>query len=103
MRKSATKTFEKTITWNTNLTPGATLEGRYIQKDEFDGNYGKTVKYIIEAPDKTKYGVYGSASLNRQFNNVPEGSYVYIEYTGEITSSNGRIVKTYVVEYDDEI
>ena len=92
MRKSASQTFEKTTTWNTNLNIG----------DKLEGNFGNTVKYIILAADGIKYGVYGSASLNRQFANIPEGSYVWIEYTGETTSQNGRIVKTYTVDYDDE-
>ena len=102
MRKSATETFEKTTTWNTNLSIGAQLEGVYEYKDEFDGNFGHTTKYVVKAQDGTKYGVYGSASLNRQFSKIPEGSYVWLEYTGETTSQNGRIVKTYKVEYDDE-
>lgn len=102
MRKSASKTYEKTVTWNTNLNIGDKLEGVYTAKEEFEGNYGSTVKYVIQANDDTKYGVYGSASLNRQFANIPTGSYVWIEYTGETTSQNGRIVKTYTVDYDDE-
>ena len=102
MRKSASQTFEKTTTWNTNRNIGDKLEGVYTYKEEFEGNFGHTVKYIILAADGIKYGVFGSASLNRQFANIPEGSYVWIEYTGETTSQNGRIVKTYTVEYDDE-
>lgn len=102
MRKSATVTYEKTTTWNTNLSIGDKLEGVYLSKDEFEGNYGLTTKYVVEASDGTKYGVYGSASLNRQFSKIPTGSYVWIEYTGETTSQNGRIVKTYTVDYDDE-
>lgn len=102
MRKSASANFEKTTTWNTNLTIGDKLEGVYETKEEFEGNYGLTTKYVITTKDDIKYGVYGSASLNRQFANIPTGSYVWIEYTGETTSQNGRIVKTYKVEYDDE-
>lgn len=102
MRKSATKTFEKTTTWNTNLAVGATLEGIYETYEEFEGGFGKTIKYIVQAADGTKYGVYGSASLNRQFSQIPVGSYVWIEYKGETTSKNGRIVKSYAVDYDDE-
>lgn len=102
MRKSANQTFEKTTTWNTNLNIGDKLEGVYLTKEEFEGNFGSTVKYVILAADGTKYGVYGSASLNRQFARIPEGSYVWIEYTGETTSQNSRIVKTYTVDYDDE-
>ena len=102
MRKSASTSYEKTTTWNTNLAIGDKLEGVYISKDEFDGNFGRTTKYVIEADDGVKYGVYGSASLNRQFAKISTGSYVWIEYTGETTSQNGRIVKTYTVDYDDE-
>lgn len=102
MRKSASQSFEKTTTWNTNLTIGDKLEGVYETKEEFEGNFGLTTKYVVKAGDGTKYGVYGSASLNRQFSKIPTGSYVWIEYTGETTSQNGRIVKTYNVDYDDE-
>lgn len=102
MRKSANQSFEKTTTWNTNLSIGDKLEGVYLSKEEFEGNFGSTVKYVVLAADGTKYGVYGSASLNRQFARIPEGSYVWIEYTGETTSQNSRIVKTYTVDYDDE-
>lgn len=101
MRKSASASFEKTTTWNTNLNIGDKLEGVYESKDEFEGNFGLTTKYVINANGE-KYGVYGSASLNRQFAKIPTGSYVWIEYTGETTSQNGRIVKTYNVDYDDE-
>lgn len=102
MRKSASANFEKTTTWNTNLSIGDKLEGVYETKEEFEGNFGLTTKYVITAQDGTKYGVYGSASLNRQFAKIPTGSYVWIEYTGETTSQNGRIVKTYTVDFDDE-
>ena len=56
----------------------------------------------IEGNDGTTYGVYGSASLNRQFAKVPEGSYVWITYKGQEPTKNGRTVKVFVVEYDDE-
>lgn len=102
MRKSASANFEKTTTWNTNLSIGDKLEGVYESKEEFEGNFGLTIKYVITGTDGTKYGVYGSASLNRQFSKIPEGSYVWIEYTGETISTNGRTVKTYTVDYDDE-
>lgn len=101
MRKSASANYEKTTTWNTNLQIGDKLEGVYESKDEFEGNFGHTTKYVINSNGE-KFGVYGSASLNRQFTKIPEGSYVWIEYTGETTSQNGRIVKTYTVDYDDE-
>lgn len=103
MRKSASQTFEKTTTWNNKDLPfGSKLEGVYETKEEFDGDLGHTIKYVVVAADGTKYGVYGTASLNRQFAVIPTGSYVWIEYTGEVVSKNGRTVKTFNVDYDDE-
>lgn len=99
MRKKA---IEMTKTWNKDLEPGATIEGKYIKKETYDGQYGRTEKYVIETSDGEKFGVFSSASLANQFKNVPEGSYVWITYKGEETSKNGRPVKVYEVDYDDE-
>ena len=99
MRKKA---IELTNTWNKDLDKGATLEGVYVKKEIFDGKYGSTEKYVIEKDDGEKLGVFSSASLANQFKNIPEGSYVWIEYKGEETSKNGRPVKVYAVDYDDE-
>ena len=99
MRKKA---IEITQTWNKNLQAGAKIEGVYLKKELYDGNYGQVEKYIVETPDKKKIGIFSSASLSNQFKNVPEGSYIWIEYKGEETSKNGRPVKVYDVEYDDE-
>lgn len=98
MRKKA---IELTNTWNKDLTIGDKLEGVYIKKEIFDGKYGSTEKYVIDVNGE-KFGVFSSASLANQFKNIPEGSYVWIEYKGEETSKNGRPVKVYEVEYDDE-
>lgn len=99
MRKKA---IELTNTWNKDLEIGATLEGVYVKKEVFSGKFGDTEKYVIEKEDGEKLGVFSSASLANQFKNIPEGSYVWIEYKGEETSKNGRPVKVYAVDYDDE-
>lgn len=99
MRKKATTL---TKTWNTNLEAGATLEGLYMAVEIVEGNYGETEKYVIKDPSGDLYGVFASASLSRQFKSIPVGSYVWIEYKGEEVSKNGRTVKIYDVEYDDE-
>lgn len=98
MRKKA---IELTTTWNKDLTAGATIEGVYVKKETFEGQYGTTEKYVLDTDDGMM-GVFSSASLANQFKNIPEGSYVWIEYKGEEVSKNGRPVKVYVVEYDDE-
>lgn len=99
MRKKA---IEMTTTWNKDLKPGDAIEGKYIKKETVDGKYGETEKYVIETKEGEKMGVFSSASLARQFANIPEGSYVWITYQGEEVSKNGRPVKVYDVDYDDE-
>ena len=91
-RTSANKTIIKTVTWNKDLKVGDALEGYYVGKEVFEGQYGET-----------NYGVYGSASLDRQFKNIPEGVYVWITFDGNVTSKNGRTVKQYTVDYDPEL
>jgi len=98
MRKSA---VIMTKTWNKDLNKGDKIEGVYTKKEIFEGKYGETAKYIINVNGEN-FGVFSSASLDRQFKNIPEGSYVWIEYNGEVTSKNGRPVKEYIVDYDDD-
>ena len=98
------KAIEMTKIWNgKELKVGDKLEGRYIKLENVKSDFGDTVKYIVEATDGEKYGIFGSASLNSQFGNVPVNSYVWVEYKGEVTSKSGRTVKQYEVEYDDEM
>lgn len=99
MRKKA---IEQTTTWNKNLEAGATLEGVYVKKETYTGKFGDTEKYVIKNSAGEMMGVYSSVSLLNQFNNIPEGSYVWITYKGEETSKSGRPVKVYEVEFDDE-
>ena len=99
MRKKA---IEITDTWNKDLNAGDKIEGVYIKKEVIKNQFGESEKYVIETPEGKKMGIFSSASLMRQFANVPEGSYVWVEYKGEEQSKNGRPVKSYVVEYDDE-
>ena len=99
MRQSAQ--YTKTQTWNKDLNPGDKLQGFYTKKETFEGKFGESTKYVINF-DGDDWGVYGSASLDRQFKNIPEGAYVWIEYKGEVQSKNGRTVKEYVVDFDPE-
>lgn len=99
MRKKA---IEVTKTWNKDLQGGETIEGRFIKTEIVTGQFGENEKYIIECKDGEKFGVYASSSLARQFANIPEGAYVWITYKGLEPTKNGRTVKSYEVEYDDE-
>ena len=99
MRKKA---IELTTTWNKDLTAGDAIEGVYVKKEVVDGNYGPQDKYIIETPDGERKGIFATASLTRQFKNIPEGSYVWVVYKGEVTTKLGRTIKSYEVDYDDD-
>ena len=99
MRKAA---IEMAKTWNKNLEVGASIEGVYLKREVYKGNYGEVAKYVIETKDGEKWAVFGSASLGNQFTNIPEGSYVWITYKGEEQTKSGRPVKVYSVDYDDE-
>lgn len=101
MRKKA---IEFTETWNKDLEVGASIEGVYIKKEVMKSSYGSgdIEKYVIETKDGKKMGIFSSASLSRQFANVPEGSYVWVVYKGEETTKQGRPVKIYDVDYDDD-
>lgn len=94
--------IESTLTWNKNLEVGAKLEGKFVKEEISQGQFGASHKYIIETTTGEVYGVYGTATLDRQFANIPEGCYVWIEYKGEETSKAGRPVKIFAVDYDDE-
>ena len=94
---------ESTKTWNKDLKPNDVLEGIYEKEEISEGQYGESKKYIITTKDGTKFGVYGTASLDRQFTNVPVGVLVKITYNGEVTSKSGRPVKDFLVEFDADV
>lgn len=93
---------ENTKIWNKDLNVGDSIEGIYRSKEIVKGQFGETEKYNIEIDGGELIGIYATASLERQFANVPEGSYVWVTYNGETTSKNGRTVKDFSVDYDDE-
>lgn len=100
VRKAA---IEIAKTWNNkDLVEGSQLEGKYLKKEVYHGEIGDTMKYIVEGNDGTKWAVFSSASLGNQFDNIPEGSYVWITYKGKEQTKAGRTVKVYSVDYDDE-
>lgn len=102
MRKSANNTIIETTIWNKDLAEGATLEGIYTFNSLVEGKFGETTKYVVVDPQGQGWAVFGSASLDRQFAKIPEGSYVWITYKGVEPTKNGRTVKVYEVDYDDE-
>lgn len=95
--------YQDLDTWNKkgSLQEGASLEGYYIDKDEFDTKYGKMVLYILEQKEGGLIKVVGQTDLKSKFDSIPMGSYVWIEFVGLVETSRGA-KKAYKVEYDDE-
>ena len=105
MRKSANNTNKnniETTIWNKDLAVGATLEGVYTFNSTFTGKFGETTKYVVVDPEGNGWAIFGSASIDRQFKQIPEGSYIWITYKGEESTKNGRTVKVYDIDFDDE-
>lgn len=101
MKVSAVEQTSTPIWNNADLNEGASIEGIYVKSEVFEGKFGETTKYIIDVNGE-KFAIFGSASLDRQFKNVPQGKYVYVTYNGKETTKNGRTVKVYTVEYETE-
>ena len=105
MRKSANNTNKnniETTIWNKDLNVGDTLEGVYTFSSTFIGKFGETNKYVVVDPQGNGWAIFGSASIDRQFKLIPEGSYIWITYKGLETTKNGRSVKVFDIDYDDE-
>lgn len=106
MRKTAESKVGKYAdldTWNKKgaLKEGDTLEGYYIDSEEFNTKYGDMIIYVIEQLDGTKIKITGQSDVKGKFTDIPVGSHVWISFDGLTETKNGAM-KTYSVEYDDE-
>lgn len=90
-------------TWNKKgeLKEGDSLEGYFVDKDQFNTKYGEMVIYIIEKADGTAVKVTGQSDIKGKFEEVPLGSHVWIKYAGLTETKNGD-KKIYEIYYDDE-
>lgn len=90
-------------TWNKKgeIKEGDTLEGYYIDREEFNTKFGDMVVYIIEKNDGQLIKVTGQADIKSKFESVPRGARVWIEFKGLTETKNGAM-KTYQIDYDDE-
>lgn len=90
-------------TWNKKgeLKEGDSLEGYFVDKDQFNTKYGEMVIYIIEKADGTAVKVTGQSNIKGKFEEVPLGSHVWIKFAGLTETKNGAM-KTYEIDYDDE-
>ena len=106
MRKTAESKagkYSDLETWNKKglLKEGDTLEGYYIDQENFDTKYGPMVIYIIEESDGSKIKVTGQSDIKGKIADIPLGSHVWIRFDGLTETKNGAM-KTYTIDYDDE-
>ena len=106
MRKTAESKagkYSDLETWNKKglLKEGDTLDGYYIDQENFDTKYGAMVIYIIEESDGSKIKVTGQSDIKGKFADIPLGSHVWIKFDGLTETKNGAM-KTYTIDYDDE-
>lgn len=90
-------------TWNKKgeIKEGDTLEGYYIDREEFNTKFGDMVVFIIEKNDGQLIKVTGQADIKGKFEDIPRGAHVWIEFKGLTETKNGAM-KTYQIDYDDE-
>ena len=97
-----TSKYADAETWNKkgSLNVGDTLDGYYIDKEEYDTKFdNKLTIFIIEKEDKL-YKVMGSTAIKNKMKNVPEGCHVWIEYRGFTETSRG-VKKDFKIEFDE--
>ena len=81
--------------WNDkNLTEGAILEGRYVDKKTGIGP-NKSNMYILEDNKQKLWGVWGSTVVDGRFTSIAMGKMVKIQYKGQEKGKNGKTYKSY--------
>ena len=90
-------------TWNKRgeIKEGDTLEGYYIDREEFNTKFGDMLVFIIEKNDGQLIKVTGQSDIKGKFKDIPRGAHVWIKFKGLTETKNGAM-KTYQIDYDDE-
>lgn len=106
MRKTAESKVGKYTdldTWNKKgaLSEGDTLEGYLVDKETFTTKFGEMIIYVVEQLDGTKIKVTGQNDIKSKFEDIPNGSHIWVKFVGLTETKNGAM-KTYSVDYDDE-
>ena len=90
-------------TWNKKgeIKEGDTLEGYYVDKEEFKTKFGDMSIFVIEKHDGTKIKVTGQSDIKNKFTDIKLGYRVKLQFIGLIETKNGAM-KGYEIQYDDE-
>ena len=88
--------------WNAKgaLTEGDTIEGYYIDREEFTTKFGDMIMVIIEDSDGNYHKLAGQSDIKNKFISLPVGVKVRVTYVGLVETPRGA-KKGYRVEYDD--
>lgn len=102
-RQEATATFDNFEVWNKKgeMSVGDKLEGFYIDRQTFTSKFGEGEAYVVLCEDDVKKKVMGQADLRRKFEQIPVGSYVWLEFLGFKETDNGAM-REYKVEFDPD-
>lgn len=89
-------------TWNDKgkLTAGDSIEGYFIDKEQFNTKFGEMIIIIIE----TEAGIFrvkGQTDIKNKFAEIELGTKVRITFEG-IKETDRGAKKSYIVEADDE-
>lgn len=90
-------------TWNKKgeIKEGDTLEGYYVDKEEFTTKFGDMIIFVIEKNDGTKIKVTGQSDIKNKFADIKLGYRVKLQFVGLVETKNGAM-KGYEIQYDDE-
>lgn len=103
-RQEAIATYDDSEVWNKKgeIQVGDKLEGFYIEHQTFTSKFGDGDSYIILCEDDKKKKIMGQADIRRKFEQIPVGSYVWVEFIGFKETDNGAM-KEYKVEFDPDM
>jgi hypothetical protein len=101
--KAATTNCEY-IKWG-QVEEGATITGFYMETKP-SVKFPNQLNHYIETVEGKRYGLNGSGSLDKAFEQIRQGWYVEIAYEGMFTLESGNFKGTeyhrFKVQYDDE-
>lgn len=103
-RQEAIASYDDSEVWNKKgeISVGDKLEGFYIEHQTFTSKFGEGDAYIILCEDDVKKKIMGQADIRRKFEQIPVGSYVWVEFVGFTETKNGAM-KEYKVEFDPDM
>lgn len=77
---------------------GDVLVGKFLDTAAFKyANGDEGIQYILEEEDGGQVAINGTAGINRQMHGVNAGTWLMIEYKGEMKTRNGGSFKLFEI------